>query len=252
MSALPAANERARARFTEHRLAFERNEPLRSLYEEWYGRVGSHLPSHALGPVVELGSGPGLASGFLPQMLLTDVVRAPWHHLLVAAEDLPFASGTVGALVLFDVLHHLPSPERFFREAMRALAPGGRIVVCDPYISPVSYPVFGWLHEEGFDFSVDPFSPTWPAGKDPFAGNQAVATQLFFRKWGAFEEKFPALRLVTRERFAGLSYPLAGGFGRKPFVPTRAWNLLKRAESWLPSAAFAWTGFRTLVVLERR
>lgn len=251
MSALAAAHERALARFLEHRQAFERNKPLRALYEEWYGRVGEHLPSPALGPVVELGSGPGLAKQFLPQVLLTDVVRAPWHHLLVAAETLPFADGTVGALVLFDVLHHLPSPDLFFREARRALAPGGRIVVCDPYISPVSYPVFGWLHEEGFDFLVDPFSPTWPPGKDPFAGNQAVATQLFFRQWHTFKKNYPDLHLITRERFAGVTYPLAGGFGRKPFVPEFAWRLLKQAEGLLPPLAFAWAGFRTLVVLQR-
>jgi len=246
-----SAHDRARIRFEEHRRAFLQNEPLRKLYAEWYGRIGQSLPPAGLGPVLELGSGPGLAADFLPDVMLTDVVRAPWHQLSVAAENLPFKDGAVGAVVLFDVLHHLPSPERFFREAMRALSPGGRVLICDPYISPLSYPVFGWLHEEGFDFSVDPFEPQWPEGKDPFSGNQAVATQLFFRKLAEFQRRFPGLQLLSRERFAGPSYPLAGGFGRKPFVPQTVWNTFKRVEGWLPPAAFAWAGFRTLVVLER-
>lgn len=247
-----SAHVSARARFTAHRQSFSTNAPLRQLYEEWYARVGDALPLPALGPVIELGSGPGLAAEFLPSMVLTDVVRAPWHHLSVAAEALPFVDGTVGAIVLFDVLHHLPSPAKFFAEATRALAIGGRIIICDPYISPLSYPVFKWLHEESFDFGKDPFDPKWAAGKDPFSGNQAVATQLFFRKWRQFQERFTGLSLVSRERFAGPAYPLAGGFGRKPFVPGAVWRALKRAEDWLPQTAYALAGFRTLVVLERR
>ena len=51
-------------------------------------------------------------------------MRAPWHDREVSAEALPFADGSVGALVLFDVLHHLPSPRRFFDEAARVLRAG--------------------------------------------------------------------------------------------------------------------------------
>jgi SAM-dependent methyltransferase len=248
---IAAAHDRARLRFAEHRKAFLQNEPLRRLYGDWYSRIGQALPAASLGPVIELGSGPGLAAEFIPNMLLTDVVFAPWHHLSIAAESLPFKDGSVGAVVLFDVLHHLPSPQSFLNEAVRALSPGGRVLICDPYISPLSYPVYRWLHEEGFDFSVDPFEPKWPEGKDPFSGNQAVATELFFRKRVEFQQRFPALQLISRQRFAGPSYPLAGGFARKPILPQPIWDIFRHVEGWLPPSVFAWAGFRTLVVLER-
>ena len=251
VAANSAAHDRARTRFLEHRQSFAANQPLRQLYGEWYGKITQNLPPPALGPVLELGSGPGLAADFMPSVLLTDVVRAPWHQMTVAAENLPFANGTLGAIVLFDVLHHLPSPLRFLREAVRALPTGGRLLICDPYISPFSFPVFKWLHEEGFDFTVDPFEPTWLPGKDPFAGNQAVATQLFFRRRAEFERRVPELAIVVRERLAGVSYPLAGGFARKPFVSETIWKALKRTETFLPAWAYAWFGFRTLVVLQR-
>ena len=85
-------------------------------------------------------------------------MRAPWHDGEASAEALPFEAGSIGALVLFDVLHHLPSPRKFFDEAVRVLAPGGRIVMCEPYISPVSYPVYKFLHEEPLDLGADPLA----------------------------------------------------------------------------------------------
>jgi len=52
----------------------------------------------------------------------------------------------VGALVLFDVLHHLASPATFFEEASRVLAPGGRVV-------PVSF-VDAQGNAQSFDYLV--------------------------------------------------------------------------------------------------
>ena len=137
------AETRARtlARFEDHRRAWETNPALRTLYADWYGRVAAALPPASLGPRVELGSGPGFARGFIPELELTDLVKAPWHDREVSAEALPFTDASLGALVLFDVLHHVPSPRRFFVEAARALKAGGRVVMCEPYIGPLSYPV---------------------------------------------------------------------------------------------------------------
>ena len=72
MAGAPAlgAETRARtlARFEEHRRAWEANAPLRALYAEWYGRVAAALPPASLGPRVELGSGPGFARAFIPDL----------------------------------------------------------------------------------------------------------------------------------------------------------------------------------------
>lgn len=247
-----ASHERALKRFNEHRQAFACNQTLCESYRDWYQRLDRHRPPRSLGPTIELGSGPGLAERFLEDVVLTDVVRAPWHQLAAAAEALPFATGALGALLLFDVLHHLPSPARFFQEALRVLAPGGRVLICDPYVSPMSYPVYAWLHEEGLSFSADPFDAPALPGRDPFAGNQAVATQLFFRRLTDFQDKFPGLRVVVRERLAGPSYPATGGFGRSPLLPRYLLQRLMRWEGRWPAAAYRWVGFRTLVVLEKQ
>jgi SAM-dependent methyltransferase len=248
--------QRARtlARFEEHRRAWDANPALRALYADWYGRIAAALPPEALGPRVELGSGPGFARTFVPGMMLTDLVRAPWHDREVSAEALPFDDASLGALVLFDVLHHVPAPRRFFAEAARVLRRGGRVVMCEPYVGPLSYPVYKLLHAEPLDMGVDPLAPAaapdGPHGRDPFDSNQAIPTLLFERGRAAFERAFPALAIRSVERMAGPSYPASGGFSRRALLPQPLWALLHRLESRLPEPAFRAIGFRMLVVLE--
>jgi SAM-dependent methyltransferase len=251
----PAAadsQERARtlARFQAHRLAWHSNPALRVLYQRWYERVRAALPPE--GPWIELGSGPGFARDFVPGLTLTDLVAAPWHDRQVDAQALPFADRSVGALVLFDVLHHLPAPARFFTEAVRVLRPGGRIVACEPYLSPLSYPVYRFLHEEDVTLGVDPLAEASSVSRDPFESNQAIPTLLFARKAVALTSRFPSLRLVHLERLAGPAYPASGGFAHKPLLPMPLWNALLAVEDHLPAAAYRLIGFRLLAVLERQ
>src|SRR6185436_2551643 len=245
----PAApfRERTLARFEEHRRAWAQNPALRALYQRWYGRVRARLPAE--GPWVEIGSGPGFARELIPELQLTDVVQAPWHDRQIDAGALPFADGSVGALVLFDVLHHLPAPARFFAEAVRVLRGGGRLVLCEPYVSPLSYPIYRWLHEEGLDMNVDPLAETAPG--DPFDANQAIPTLLFEKRGEELARRFPSLRLLSLERLAGPAYPASGGFSRRPLLPLPLWRALLWLEDRLPDSAFRLLGFRALAVFER-
>lgn len=251
--------QRARTldRFAAHRQAWATNAALRTLYEDWYGKVRAQLPPSGLGPFVELGSGPGFAKQFIPELQLSDLVRAPWHdHAIDAARALPFGDRSLGALVLFDVLHHLASPVTFFDEATRVLAPGGRIIMCEPSLSVLSYPAYRWFHDEDLDMGVDPFvdaSLVPSASKDPFDSNQAIPTLMFARARGraTFARRFPALAFRSLERFAGPAYPASGGFAHAPLLPMAMWKGLHALEAVLPAVAFRALGFRMLVVLEK-
>ena len=260
----PQVRDRTLARFEAHRRAWQDKPALRALYTRWYGRVREQLPDRRLGRWIEIGSGPGLARELIPELELSDVVRAPWHDHELAAESLPFAPGEVGALVLFDVLHHLRSPADFLAEATRVLAPGGRLVVCEPYVSPLSFPVYRFLHEEDCVLGVDPLAPTMVRGDgagspapepgddhhDPFLGNQAIPTVLFGRQRAELLRRFPELSLTHFERLAGPAYPASGGFSGRA-LPGPIFRALLALEDRLPEVAFRLIGFRLLAVLER-
>jgi len=253
---LPATiRERTLSRFEDHRRAWQANPALRACYGYWYGQLREALPPHALGPWIEIGSGPGFARDFIPELELTDVVQAPWHARRMSAEVLSLEDNSVGALLLFDVLHHVATPATFFSEAIRVLRPGGRILLCEPYISPLSRWVYRRFHPEPVDTSVDP----WAAvardaknAKDPFDSNQATPTLIFCRDKGRiFESMFPQLSVVRVERMAGLAYPASGGFSHAPFLPAPLWRGLFALENLLPEIAFRGLGFRMIVVVER-
>ena len=82
--ATPPLTEELRARtlerFEQHRRVWAQNRALRVLYADAVraGRAPSCRRA-ALGRRVELGSGPGFAREFIPDIELTDLVRAPWH-----------------------------------------------------------------------------------------------------------------------------------------------------------------------------
>jgi SAM-dependent methyltransferase len=229
------------------REAWDRKPGLRALYGRWHEAMRGFL---APGPSLEVGAGIGQLKEALPGLLTLDILPTPATDVLGDAQQLPVRDNSLGNLVLFDVLHHLPRPLRFFAEACRALRPGGRVLVMDPYVSPLSWPVYRFLHPEGLRPDCDPLDEACALSPDaPFASSQGVATVLFWKRAAEFVRRFPALRLLHRERLALWSYPLTGGFSGRTLVP-ESWISpladLERPFSFLAPLA----AFRTLVVLE--
>src|SRR2546427_372927 len=156
-----------------HRDVWSRKPILRALYRHWYREIASHLKP---GPTVEIGGGTGNLKEFAPNVICTDLVPTPWLDAVADAQRLPFGSRTLSNMVLFDALHHIEQIRLFFDEAVRVLCPGGRIVLMDPYISWLSWPVYQFLHSEPVDLRQDPMSvETFREGRKPFDSNQAVA-----------------------------------------------------------------------------
>jgi SAM-dependent methyltransferase len=231
-------------------IAWESRPLLRRLYGEWYRTIVANLSSVA-GPTVELGSGISRFKEAFPQVVATDVEATPWADAVVDAEDLPYDDESVANYVLVDVFHHLPAPTRFLDEAARTLRRGGRIVILDPYCSPVSTAAYTRFHHERTDLSADAFEADDAVAAAPMESNQARTTLVFFRNADEYARRWPGLPIVRRRRLALLLYPLSGGFSRKPLVPASLVPPLRVAERLLGPAA-PLMAFRCLVVLERR
>lgn len=260
---VPGPNQSERDVLDARALAWQRRPVLREVYHRYFEEMLGYLPrrdDHPAGPfgrVVEIGSGAGNFKSFFSDAIATDIVANPWVDLAADATRLPFADASVDALVLQDVLHHLPQPLEFFREAQRVLSPGGRVILTEPYISPVSRVIYGLGHPEPIDMKVKLFGapgqcdpPAFPPA-GPFAANQAVPTLLFYKYTKEIESRFPRLRVAQRLRRSVLVHPLSGGFSGPVLLPKCSLPLAWLLEALLlPLAPLL--AFRLLVVVEKQ
>jgi SAM-dependent methyltransferase len=232
-----------------HRAIWQEKPILQAIYGEWYREIITWL---APGVTVELGGGSGNFKGHAPQVISTDIVYLPWLNVVLDGQAIPFKTASVGNLVLVDVLHHVEQVAKFFDEAIRVLKPGGRIIIVDPYISWLSWPIYAWLHPEPVDLKCHPFElRSADPNRKPFDANQAVATVLFGKSFGRFRERFPKLQRVFQRRHAFIAYPLSGGFEHPSFLPMSIAGLVQAAERFLTPLG-PWLAFRIFVVLEQK
>ena len=129
---------------------------------------------------VELGAGVAPISGTFPEVLATDVVPGPGLDRVIDAQDMDLPDGSVRALYGQNCFHHLPDPLKFLTEAERVVAPGGGVVLIEPYYGPVASVVFKRLFaSEEFDKAM----PGWTSqASGPMQGaNQALSYIVFVR-----------------------------------------------------------------------
>lgn len=113
----------------------------------------TYVKSHCRGRLLDLGCGkvPFYA---LYREYVSETVCVDWSKSLHGSDhldaecdltkDLPFADASFDSILLSDVLEHIPTPDRLWREMGRLLKPGGKLLL--------SVPFFYWLHEEPYDY----------------------------------------------------------------------------------------------------
>ena len=121
---------------------------LSLLYEEWYARILNALPERKR--VLELGSGAGFMAEYCPDLITSEILETPGVRIVADACQLPFQNDSLDAIVMADVLHHIPNVENFFREAIRCIHPGGKIVMIEPWKTSWSSWIYTHLHPEPF------------------------------------------------------------------------------------------------------
>jgi SAM-dependent methyltransferase len=234
----------------DYRIVWEDKPALRAIYHANYKEI---LARCRPGQTLEIGAGSGNLKNFMPAVISTDILPAPWLDALADAHHLPFGAASFDNIAMFDVLHHLERPRMFFQEAERVLRPRGRIVMMEPAITPLSGLFYRNFHPEPVIMSADPLlgGPLDPM-RDAFEANQAIPTLLFSRQKLRFATEFPALLLLESRRLDLFSYPLSGGFRRWSLLPTGLVQALLRIERWLEPILGWFMAFRMIVVIERR
>jgi SAM-dependent methyltransferase len=204
------------------------------------------------GRTLEIGGGTGGLSSFLPDVILTDIQFSTDIDLVADAQALPFKREAFDTIVMFDVLHHIEAPIRFLKCADETLKPGGRIVVVEPYLSPVSRFFYRHFHSEPFDESADPLDePEHDPLRDPYHANQAIPTLLFGRDRRRLEQVLPALRVEHLERLSFIAFPLSGGYRPWSLIPESLIAPVLTLENFLAPALAPIMAFRMLGVIRK-
>jgi SAM-dependent methyltransferase len=222
---------------------------LRRIYDEWYGMLAGAIPATDA-PALELGSGGGFMSEFVPNLITSDILELPGvDRVLDACVRLPFEDRSLRAIAMVNTLHHLPDVERFFAEASRCLEVGGVITMLEPWTTPWSRFVYSKLHHE-------PFEPTATHWQFQSAGplssaNGALPWIVFARDRARFAVDFPALELSAIRPVMPLRYLLSGGVSMRALVPAWSFGPLRAIEEAWPPATRVTAMFAHITVVHR-
>ena len=229
---------------SRHRKIWAARPELRSVYQDWFNQLLRCVDG--LHPIVEIGSGPGFFKEYFPRLISTDVVPSVYIDVLSDACSLPFRPGTVGAFVMVDVLHHLARPLEFVAEVARALRPGGRLAMIEPWITGPSYLLYRYFHHEDCSLKVDLRRPFNDLDKKAFNGNAAIPFKLLKQS----KTGVPPLRLIQADPFLGLPYLATLGFRSARPVPQTLIRIAEACE-WLLSPIRRFGATRILIAWER-
>lgn len=235
----------------EHKEIWKKKEIIRRIYLDWYKLIMTHKRE---GRIVELGSGIGNLSEYYPEIISSDIIPCPWLDIVFNATAMPFEEEGIDTLIMIDLLHHLIDVDSFFTEVDRVLKNKGRLIMLEPYISPISFFIYSYLHQEPLVLNIDVFAKRSTDiqnhRKEPFDSNSAIPTILFWREEKRFREKYPRLRIVEKDLLAFLLYPLSGGFEHRSLVPVWGFSIVSFIEK-LMRPLVKLIAFRTFVMIEK-
>jgi hypothetical protein len=223
------------------------NRFLQQIYREWCEAISKRVPD-VPGEVLELGSGGGILADYIPGAITSEVFPCRGIRMVADGRALPLAPGSLRAIVLLDVLHHIPEVRGFFGEATRCLSRGGAVIMIEPWVSSWSKLIYTNFHHEPFQ----PDSADWSFPQQgPLSGaNGALPWIVFERDRARFEAEFPGLGIEEVRPMMPFRYLVSGGVSMRSLMPgmaTPLWRVLEKSlEPWIRE----WAMF-ALILLRR-
>jgi SAM-dependent methyltransferase len=214
-----------------HREIIHQKYFLRNIYLDFYGQIQQNLAD--LTPcnmVVELGSGGGFYKEVRPSVIASDIMPLPHIDINFSGIKRPFKNESLDALVMFDVLHHIPDARSFFQESRRCLRPGGRMIMIEPANTLWSRFIYQYFHHETFDPQGD---WSFPCHGPLSSANVAIPWILFSRDRQQFEQEFPELKIKTFKNHTPFRYVLSGGLSYCQFLPSFLYSFVVICEQCL-------------------
>ena len=217
---------------------------LRRLYSEWYERCVQAMETRGQGDgtILELGAGGGFFKEYCRErqfpgrVLASDVLPLPGLDLVADGRSLPFAPGSLTAIVMTNVFHHIPDVRSFLASCAQVLRPGGVVVMIEPWNTPWARFVYTCLHPE-------PFCPTRPVweleeGNGPLSNaNGALPWIVFARDRDVLAGDFPEFAAPEITLLMPLSYLASGGVSMRSLLPGGGVSILPQFRIIIAAAA---------------
>lgn len=220
---------------------------LTNVYRSFYRDLLSRIKTIPDGDVIELGSGASFLKQMAPFIVTSDILPYEGVDRVFSGLEMPFPDRSVSAFLMIDVLHHIKDSRQFFREVLRTLKPGGKLVMIEPANTPWSRFVYQNFHHEPFEVRGD-----WGFEEGgPLSGaNMAIPWIVFCRDAQTFAREFPQFRVCSIMVHTPFRYLLSGGLSLKQLLPSFFYPVVQGVE-WLLSPFNRHLGMFMTIELEK-
>lgn len=203
---------------------------VRNAYKNFYD-IFLSTRNFPEGILIELGTGYGFLKEYSKRKIIRSDVNSDFNiDIKLSAQKLPFKDDSVSAFFMLGVLHHIKDAEMLFEDVLRTLKPQGRLVMIEPFNSPLARLFYRMLHSE-------PFKPdaNWRIeGDNPLSdANLALPWIIFFRDRDKFKSEFPQLKINRMQLHNPLTFQLSGAGAFNTLIPEFLYRPIRCFEELL-------------------
>jgi SAM-dependent methyltransferase len=225
---------------------------IKQFYTLLFQFVDKHLDNEEIN--LELGAGAGGSVRFLNhrKILRTDFLHVD-NRLVrggIDAHKLPFSDHTFGGVFAVDMIHHCREPATVLREMLRVCKPEGRVILVEPYVSLLSFPIYKLFHSEEVTWPSRINSASDLTNDDPAKGNQSILQTLMKSKDYAYLKNLE-FRIVQHTLLAPISFFLTGGINNPLKINGRIIKKVFELEKVIPVTLLKYIASRHILVLEK-
>ena len=199
---------RARKRFLNNK-----DSNLHYLLKKRFNWMNDFIKEDEIG--IEVGCGTGISKHFIKSKnyKISDYANHEWlDYKMIDALKTGFKDQSFDYIISSNMIHHVPYPTNFFKEASRILRPGGRVIIQEINCSLIMRKLLRAMRHEGYDFTIDVFDDklicTDP--EDLWSANCAIPNLLFDDK-SKFERKIPDFKVIYSSHSEFLNFINSGG-----------------------------------------
>ena len=226
---------------------------LRSYFRFLYNIVSKEIEK--FDSILEVGAGAAISNIFIRRSIFrTDILPFDEHNVLGECnmECLPFKEASFDAVLAFDSLHHSRNPSKSILELLRVTREGGKIIIVEPFVSPLSYLPYKIFHHEdtSWDFREIGSIEMSQRIHNPAIGDQGVSRFIIKELSNGRITNFPRLTL-SATYLSPLSFFATGGVSRPLKTPAIFVQALTQVERLIPNFIMKFLASRVILIVTK-